>query len=265
MKLKALPLLLLAPLALAGAANAALIAYDGYDYGATGGDLTGKNGGTGWSGAYTTTGTTTQYTTTGLTYSGLASTGGAVNTAAASTTISFRNLGAAITTGETWISFLGRRDTATTGNFAGLSLYSGGTAAANAEFSIANGGTANWRILDNNNGGPTTSTDTGIATELNVTKLVVAQILWNGAGEETINLWVNPTLGVAPGAPNATDNINIASGIDSVRFAAANGSGYTYDELRIGTTFASVTVPEPSSAALLGGLGLLALLRRRRD
>jgi len=38
----------------------------------------------------------------------------------------------------------------------------------------------------------------------------------------------------------------------------------TYDEIRFGATFADVSpVPEPS-AALLGALGVLALLRRRR-
>ena len=44
-----------------------------------------------------------------------------------------------------------------------------------------------------------------------------------------------------------------------------SGSAQIYDEIRFGASFADVVVavPEPR-AALLGGLGLLALLRRRR-
>jgi hypothetical protein len=71
-------------MALSGAlfrASAGLTAYDGFDYGATTGDLTGKNGGSGWSGAYTDSGNSTIYTTPGLTYTGLPTTGGASKTA----------------------------------------------------------------------------------------------------------------------------------------------------------------------------------------
>ena len=234
-------------LALCSAASAGLSTYEGFDYGATTGDLTGKNGGTGWSGAYTDTGNSTIYTTPGLTYTGLPTTGGASKTAdgGAATTISFRNFGAAITTGETWISFLGQRNTTSTGTFAGLSLYGGGTAAANAEFTIASGGTANWRLLDANNGGSTSSVDTGIATTINTTDLVVVRILWNAGagGTEAVSVWVNPTLGVTPGTPQAVRDINMSVGVDRFRIAGQNAVGHTYDEIRIGDSYADVTVP----------------------
>jgi lysophospholipase L1-like esterase len=233
-------------LALCSAASAGLTAYDGFDYGASGGDLTGKNGGTGWSGAYTDTGNSTVYNAAGLTYPGLPSAGGAVNTSdgLGATTISFRNFGAAITTGETWISFLGQRNTTATGTFAGFSLYGGGTAAANAEFTIASGGTANWRLLDANNGGTTTSVDTGIATTINTTDLVVVRILWNAgaAGAEAVSVWVNPTLGVTPGTPQAVRDINMSVGVDRFRIAGQNAVAHTYDEIRIGDSYADVTV-----------------------
>jgi hypothetical protein len=42
-------------------------------------------------------------------------------------------------------------------------------------------------------------------------------------------------------------------------------TGTIFDEFRIGTTFASVTpIPEPSTSALLIGLGALALIGMRR-
>lgn len=52
------------------------------------------------------------------------------------------------------------------------------------------------------------------------------------------------------------------SGVDAIRFSFADqeNAGSNYSELDV---IGSATVPEPSSA-LLGGLGLLALLRRRR-
>ncbi|MFM2198286.1 MAG: hypothetical protein RLZZ505_1718 [Verrucomicrobiota bacterium] len=52
------------------------------------------------------------------------------------------------------------------------------------------------------------------------------------------------------------------SGVDAIRFNFADqeNAGSNYSEFDV---FGSATIPEPSSA-LLGGLGLLALLRRRR-
>jgi lysophospholipase L1-like esterase len=236
---KALLSVVLLQAAFCSLGSAALTGYDGFDYGATGGDLTGKNGGSGWSGAYTDTGNSTGYRPTGLTYTGLSTAGGAANTADVTdpigTTISFRNLGAAITTGQTWISFLGQRNTAATGTFAGFSVYSG--SGVTSEFTIASGGTANWRILD------TASVDTGVATTQNVTQLVVAQIIWNAAAAETLNLWINPTLGGALGAPNATKVVDMPSGFNSIRIAASSGVGHIYDEIRIGDSFVDVTPP----------------------
>lgn len=54
-----------------------LLAYEGFDYAA--GSLNGKNGGTGWSGAWTWTygsGVSLAVSATGMTYTGLSTTGG---------------------------------------------------------------------------------------------------------------------------------------------------------------------------------------------
>jgi hypothetical protein len=66
-------------------------------------------------------------------------------------------------------------------------------------------------------------------------------------------------------AADASRDINMATNIDKVRIAGASGVNYTFDEVRIGDSFASVTpVPEAStSTALLLGLSSLAFRRRR--
>ena len=258
-------------LALCFAASAALTVYDGFDYGGTSGDLTGKNGGSGFSGAYTDSGNSTIYTTTGLTYGTLETTGGASLTAdgGATTTLNFRGF-TAISSGETWISFLGQRNgTAGATVFAGLSFYnSGGIATANSEFTISSAGTGGtWRLFDNNNGAATAFTSTSTLIDSNTTYLLVARIAWGAGagGTETVSLFVNPTLGSTPLIAAASRDINMTTNIDKVRIAGQNGVNYTFDEIRIGDSFASVTpVPEASTAAaLLLGLSSLAFRRRR--
>ena len=233
-------------LALCSAASAGLTAYDGFDYGATGGDLTGKNGGTGWSGAYTDTGNSTIYNATGLTYTGLPTTGGAVNTndGSGTTTINFRGF-TAISSGETWISFLAQRNgAASTSTFAGLSFYnSNGTASADAEVTFANGGAGGtWRILDN--GPPLVTGSTAVVPASNTTYLLVARIRWGvgAGGKEAVSLFVNPSLGTLPAVADASLEVDVTD-IDKVRIAAANAINYTFDEIRIGDSYADVTVP----------------------
>ena len=271
MKTKILYTAALLHLALCSAASAALTVYDGFAYGASSGDLTGKNGGTGFSGAYTDSGNSTIYTTTGLTYGTLETAGGTSLTAdgGTATTLNFRGF-TAISSGETWISFLAQRNgAASTTTFAGLSFYnSTGIAAADSEFSISNAGTGGtWRLFDNNNGGATTAVSTGITIASDTSYLLVAKIAWGAGagGTETISLFVNPTLGLTPVTAQASRDINMATNIDKVRIAGASGVNYTFDEIRIGDSFVSVTpIPEAStSTALLLGLASLAFRRRR--
>ncbi|MGC8625893.1 MAG: PEP-CTERM sorting domain-containing protein, partial [Phycisphaerae bacterium] len=102
----------------------------------------------------------------------------------------------------------------------------------------------------------------------NTTYLMVLEDVANSSGPDTLNLWVNPTAGVASpsGAPDITDSligpIGTISGIGTNDGAATT----SYDEIRIGTSYADVTpVPEPAPLALVatGGLGLLLLKRRK--
>jgi hypothetical protein len=277
-----------------GHALGALIAYDGFDYPA--GDLTTRNGGTGWGGAYTDSGNSTVAETTGLTYPDLLVAGGSLRTAdgGTATTISFRNLDRIYGDGETetWVSLLGRRNgvTANTSTFAGLSFYnSSGSAAANSELAIGptvSGGTSPvWRIGDLNNGGTSASSNTTVSIDPNGTVYLLTMLIRWGVNDPAITaavgsgapsavyLYVNPALGATPtlASANAARNINITN-FDKIRFAAAAGAGslldYSFDEIRIGDTFNDVTpssVPEPS-AVMLGLVSLIfcGTIRTRR-
>jgi hypothetical protein len=272
----------LAMTSLAGvASHAAPSHYDGFTY-ATG-DLTGQNGGSGWGGAYTDSGNSAVADAAGLAGGLLVTSPGSVRTAdgGTATTLNFRSLGTVLGDDETetWISFLARRNGNTsTALFAGVSFYnSNGNAAADGEVSFApfNAGTPYaWRILDL---GLTQSTNSTAAVAPDVTDLIVARIVWNAPdasiggpfspGNDAVYLFVNPDLGLGtPLMSQASAARNAAiTNIDKVRIAGQNGVDFSFDELRLGDTFADVTptVPEPSSLILAcGALPLLGGLRR---
>jgi hypothetical protein len=89
-----------------------------------------------------------------------------------------------------------------------------------------------------------------------------------GAG--TVSLWLGATgspVDVSGTAVATASGLNLAN-LQGIRINGADfggtGVAQSFDNLIIGTTMFDVdAIPEPSSA-LLGGLGLLALLRRRR-
>ena len=79
---------------------------------------------------------------------------------------------------------------------------------------------------------------------------------------DRLSLWVDPTAGdlANPDATRAYTGTNWSS---AVRLASGGTAPTSWDNLVVGTTFADV-VPEPTTIAWLGGIGALALLRRRR-
>lgn len=81
-------------------------------------------------------------------------------------------------------------------------------------------------------------------------------------------LYINPTSlgGAAPATPDATVSLDDEFGVRSIAwYPGANAGLGSLDELRLGTTFASVTplIPEPAAIGLLAPAAVL-LIRRRK-
>jgi hypothetical protein len=156
-------------------------------------------------------------------------------------------------TGTIWLSFdWGHNNTGDhASTYGGLSFFESNYPTTPTEKGLI-GNT--W---DNPNWNSTSVSNIGMKTG-------VAKITLSASGTDTVQLWVGAntvdSVNVG-GAAMATMNMELSS-VNAVRINGGNNQNF--DNLIIGTTFGDVgAIPEPSSA-LLGGLGLLALLRRRR-
>lgn len=145
---------------------------------------------------------------------------------------------------------MGNNASANPGAYWGISPFSG-TAGANS-YGFGAGDTSN-----------TVAVTTG-------TTLLVMELTYTATGNDTINLWVNPTSTSSPQDATFTVSGGLAQ-IQGIELVQNSGTDSTtnfttdFDEIRIGNTFADVVpTPEPTTAATLGILGIAACLRRRR-
>ncbi len=278
--LAAVTLLMLAGLALPHSARATLLVYEPFEY--SPGGLAGASGGSGWSGNWVTHATPRFQVVTGsLAYpagSPIASSGNSLartdstgQSSAATRTYNASTLFG----GDMWFSFLIEpsstntgsdfrmqplaRSNANNGNFAGgLGVFASG---ANKEIQARIGAT------QGNN----------VPLPDNQTTLVVGRVALPNAlgGSATVDIWLDPDQSFASlGAPDSTVTVaNLGSATGAANLTEFNtayfryGLGWAggYDELRIGTSFAAVAMPEPTRAMLLAIAGLGLLARRRRS
>ncbi len=257
-------------------ARASLIASEDFSYG-EGLSLAGLNGGTGFSSAWTDTGSTAASiretrSTSGLAYDRISSTGRGLflqyppSGATHEVSKVFRSLSVGQSSGIVWIGFLVNVGSVDLDDTFKLTLFNSATPGVNEGISIGkNSGDVHFslgRFLT------TTSASTVVAANTGTHLLVVK---YDFAGN-AISLFVDPdTMATPSGTPSATVAISSATnqnGFQSLRLesfeasTASSGNG-SIDELRFGTTFADV-VPEPSSAVLMCGGGLAILLQRRK-
>lgn len=105
----------------------------------------------------------------------------------------------------------------------------------------------------------------GLNPTSDTTYLIVLHAQWgaDGSTNDTVTLYT-PGADLTLGAPVATYQAIVSQDSFDTLFFTADQTIGTLDEIRIGASYADVApIPEPS-VALLGGFGLVALLRRRR-
>lgn len=222
--------------------QAAIIVSEDFSYGD--GGLNGQSGGTGFS----------------TSWSSSSSVSGGIATGTSDST---RDLSTAFAaSGTLWVSFDWgySGDPTENGSYGGITFYIGGS----EKFLIGNTWPGTGHDVWQMNGSAQTA-----VTNYGGMKTGVARITLGAGATSTVELWVGATGSPVDvsGPAIATSTGRELAGVDRIRI---NGQDFGYsnpqsfDNLLIGTTMADVdAVPEPS-AALLGGLGLLGLLRRRR-
>jgi hypothetical protein len=281
----------------ASQASATLIAHEPFQYDrvqwyasstVTGDGIAGLNGGVGWNGAWYSTGAlnsgipvapddypannrTSPLSYTDAVGNPLLTSGNQLRTAFGNASWDRRLLAEPIgALGSTvWVSFMAQSDSITTGSprWAFVEL-------ANTEFNnrlwigkVTPITTGNWGInLPDNTGSGVLSADFGGAIKMNEQTMFLMKLQFpeTTEGLTSLSVWLNP--------PDLTDESALSSTVFSgtIKYSMWDQVGVAgrystdFDEIRIGTTFASVTpIPEPGTAGLLGlGLGLLLWVRR---
>lgn len=169
-------------------------------------------------------------------------------------------------TGTVYLSFLMQTSNTNAGDYRALELHSGGFAdSPNRKFQIGFhsgdfGSTTNYGVRVNGVASLLGTNDT-------LVNLFVARFVFSTTSNaDSVTVWRNPDLTGSGDLTGGTTLTGFDMAFDRISMAAFNGPTTSWDEVRIGTSVDDirlVVVPEPS-AALLGGLGVLALLRRRR-
>ena len=241
--------------------------YDGMDY-QLGSQLVQQSGGTGFATSWIADGFNISSSNfvgeaAGLAYENLLVSGGSVAAPFGATLngISRTPVLGGFPAGTRYLSFLIRRNN-TLGIFNGFGgLYVDGS--LGDVFIGKPGANDFWSIEER---GGTGVQATNVAATVNETTLLVLKIetLPNNGSLDTFSFFVNPVVGAEEPTPNVVKNdLDIGVWNSIVLY---NSGAYSFDELRIGDTFAAVmpainAVPEPIFLAT-AGVGLVFLRRR---
>lgn len=245
--------------------SAALIVYEDFNYSV--GDLNNENGGTGWGGKWVKdTSSNTDVVAGSLDDPNdlLTANNHASVTGSATGDIYTRSLTTAIGVDGTtrYLSFLLSPDsTLDTSNWFGLALREGG--AGDIFFGIL-ARTTTFGIDDETLNG-TDDADSLISATLGTTALLVIKMQFNTSGtDDVFSMYINPNPGSAEPTADATYTYDFA-GQDIGTLVLNSSDSVSYDEIRIGTTYADVTPVAPlPNAAAMGVVLLLILWIRQR-
>jgi hypothetical protein len=229
-------------------ASAQLLSYDGFGNGPLP-DLQGSAGGTGWVGSWSSGSTdVTKIQGAGLNYTGLATTpGGAVTPTAGGVWPSsiYARAFQALPPGTTklYVSFL-MRDDAAYGIWGGVSF-------GNYPYAMYVGSPQGYYSY-----GLMMSQGLGDITNKPLvqgqTTLVVVRITKNAGSGVTYNMYLDPAIGTnEPAFPAATYTLGPVNALPT-SIKIDNGTGFTTDEIRVGTTWASVLPAAPNPWIDLG-------------
>ena len=281
-------------LTVSGPASAAALIYESFSQAA--GDLNGKAAGTGLSGNWATNNTALDVVNPPtLSYGDLSNSGGQANMvnnagiwASVTTTTALSDAGLLDDGATLWFSYVFKKDAHGGSNehsgfafaservnpaFSGLNLsaagyglgvYTNGNTVSATSWSNSTARTAGTGTAALQDSTPETPANDGFGITL-----VIGKIVW-GIENESLTVYTRALddLATAPttgGSTRTVAGFDQKTLLDTISFGQRNSGGtHYYDEIRFGATFADVApIPEPR-AALLGVLGLLALLRRRR-
>lgn len=234
--------------------------------------LTGQSGGTGFSGGWQySSGTAPTVNGSGLSVSSLVTSGNAVSFSGAGemNRSSTASIGVA---GQTvWLGLLLRENSSgvSSNNYAGFTIGDSNTPSGAQRLFV--GFIGNQLGVVNYNGDFSGSASyAAINATANATYFAAIELTFSTATQATLNLYINPTPGGSPGTPiNGTPISQSFLNTNTFSLVSSNGLSTTYDEIRIGSSFASIApsaIPEPSTYALWSSLAALggALVWRRR-
>jgi len=283
-------------LASLGSASATLLTYEGFGY-TSAANITGQTGGSGWrtpvaTYPWGTGGTTGTVAASGLAYTGINAaytvfaptglagnyggafrnqrllaidTGGVYDTAGLRGAGNF--IGGSTVTGTLWGSFLVGASLWDTASGPQMVVNLGSTTGTGTQASIRQTGAGSAISLTDGSGNGIGATGTIATSALSTTNpnLIVFRMVFNGASDDTMSVWLNPTAATDTASISTTTQANFVLNNPEWRSVNANGN-LVFDEIRFGTTFADVVpIPEPSTyVMLLGGIGVLLILRRCR-
>lgn len=207
----------------------------------------------------------------GLTYAGLPTQDNALQRPANSPVRALANLSNGLSSGTKWVSFL-FQDGGNSGAVPiGLVLNSSTANSLFVGFRDGFSGTDTFFGMGltpsgtAQQGGPVSPLGTQTPISNTAIHFIAIKIDFTG-GNESLSLYINPTPGeTEPALPTATDSSTNFGTFTAVGYNGAGGPLDIIDEIRIGDSFAEVSglVPEPASASLLIGAGMLMARRRR--